>query len=89
MKKLLLLALLAMIMVGCEYSTNAEIEERKQLKGFNVVVIDSCEYLKASNTRGYSGYGYFAHKGNCRFCIERQKKMIKEQIDSALIQKFD
>ena len=56
---------------GCEYKTDAEREEAKRLNGFNIVVIDSCEYLINTETGGYAGYGYFAHKGNCRFCNER------------------
>jgi hypothetical protein len=71
MKNIILLALTALMMVGCEYKTAAEIEETERLKGFNIVVIDSCEYLKRSDATGYQGYSYFAHKGNCRFCEER------------------
>ena len=59
--------------VSCEYKTEAEIEEAKRLGGFNIVTVDSCEYLIKSEKGGggYQGYGYFAHKGNCRFCKER------------------
>lgn len=78
MKKIILLALAALIMVGCE--SNAEIEEAKRLNGFNIVVIDSCEYLKRSEASGYAGYGYFAHKGNCRFCKERRQEELKELV---------
>lgn len=49
--------------------------------GYKIIVIDSCEYIQYS-------YG-FAHKGNCRFCLERNKKLIKEQLDSTLIEIFD
>ncbi len=38
--------------------------------GYDVVVIDSCEYLVRQS--GYSGY--MAHKGNCKFCKIRNKK---------------
>lgn len=81
MKKIILLALAALMMVGCEHKTNAEIEETKRLNGLNVVVIDSCEYLMMKNDDGFCGYGYFAHKGNCRFCAERRKQEIKELIE--------
>jgi hypothetical protein len=81
MKKIILLALTALMMVGCEYKTDAEIEEAKRLHGFNTIVIDSCEYLKMNTAAGYQGYGYFAHKGNCRFCKERRKKELKELIE--------
>ena len=67
-----------------EDSEKAEKEaaEYKRWKGFSVVVIDSCEYLirtysdrKHIGHHGYGfGYGYMAHKGNCKFCMERNKK---------------
>lgn len=67
-------------MVGCVYKTETEIEEQKRLKGFDIIVIDSCEYLEKSEALGYHGYGYFAHKGNCRFCQERRQKELKELV---------
>lgn len=81
MKKIILLALAALMMVGCEGRTDAEIEEAKRLNGFNIVVIDSCEYLKSKEASGYAGFGYFAHKGNCRFCKERRQKELKELVE--------
>lgn len=84
MKKLLLLALLAMIMVGCENTTEnteAPLGSNMFSQTYQTIIIDSCEYVSA--------YRRIAHKGNCRFCLKRNKKMVKEQIDSALIQKFD
>lgn len=68
------------MMVGCEYRTDAEIEEAKRLNGFNIVVIDSCEYLEMREAHGYNGYGYFAHKGNCCFCKERRQKELEELV---------
>lgn len=81
MKKIIILTFTTLMMVGCEYKTAAEIEEADCLKGFNIVVIDSCEYLKSSETSGYCGYGYFSHKGNCRFCKERRQKELKELVE--------
>ena len=81
MKTIILLALTTLMVVGCKYKTDAEIEEAKHLDGFNIVVIDSCEYLEKSDAIGYQGYGYFAHKGNCRFCAERRKKELKELVE--------
>jgi hypothetical protein len=81
MKKLLLLTLAAIIMVGCEHKNDAKIEEAKCLRGFRIVVIDSCEYLIKETTMGYSGYGYFAHKGNCKFCAEKRKQELKELVE--------
>ena len=76
MKKIILLTLATLMMVGCKHRTDAEIEEAKRLNGFNIVVIDSCEYLYKKVTSGYMGYGFMAHKGNCRFCKERRQKGI-------------
>lgn len=80
MKKIIILALTALMMVGCECSTDAETEEMERLKGFNVVVIDSCEYLKGNEVSGYQGYGYFAHKGNCKFCAERRRQGLQKNL---------
>ena len=80
MKKIILLALVALMMVGCENKTAAEIEEAECLHGFSIVIIDSCEYLVNYETHGYSGYGFFAHKGNCRFCKERRQKELEELV---------
>lgn len=80
MKKIILLAFTALMMVGCEYETDVEIEEAKRLHGFNIIIIDSCEYLKMKKYAGYRGYGYFAHKGNCRFCKERRQKELEELV---------
>ena len=82
MKKLLLLALLATMMVGCkdEKGRNYATDEREYT--YEVTVIDSCEYI-------CTPYYKLAHKGNCKYCLERNKKMIKEQIDTALLEIFD
>ena len=44
MKKIISLILASLAIVSCEYNTDAEIE-RERLNGFNIMVIDSCEYL--------------------------------------------
>lgn len=62
------------LIVSYKRRTEAEVEEAKRLGGFNIVIIDSCEYLIKDETAGYSGYGYFAHKGNCRYCKERRER---------------
>lgn len=81
-KKIILLVLATLMMVGCDNKTDAKkIEEAKRLNGFNIVVIDSCEYLKKSRAMGYQGFGYFAHKGNCRFCAERRKQKLEALVE--------
>lgn len=81
MKKIIILALVTLMMVGCKYKTDAEIEEAKRLNGYNIVVIDSCEYLEKSKSAGYYGFGYLAHKGNCRFCTERRKQELEALVE--------
>lgn len=77
MKSIMLLILATLIMVGCEYRSEAKIEEAERLSGFNIIVIDSCEYLIKRESAYQAGYGYFAHKGNCRFCQERRQKELE------------
>ena len=61
MKKLILLALLAVIMAGCRDG------EAYKRSGDSCVVYDAdgCEYIKLR-----SAYG-FQHKGNCKYCAQR------------------
>lgn len=49
-----------------------------QTDSWIVIVIDSCEYLlSAEPTRGDYEIGPRAltHKGNCKYCMERQRKL--------------
>ena len=69
MKKIILLALTALMMVGC----NPDYEPRvTPIIGYYLTTIDSCEYIYSSNT--------MAHKGNCRFCKERRQKELEELV---------
>ena len=74
MKKLLLLTLATIIMVGCDQQQYANDITKDD---FGVCVYDSCEYLIAAH--GYKGF--LAHKGNCKFCAERRKQELKELIE--------
>lgn len=71
MKKIILLALTALMMVGCKY----EERQTKEVDGVKIVTIDSCEYVRCVT---YSGYIVYCHKGNCRFCKERRQKELQE-----------
>ena len=73
MKKLLLLVLAAIMMVGCDQQQYANDITKDD---FGVCVYDSCEYLIAAH--GYKGF--LAHKGNCKYCAERRKQELKELI---------
>ena len=69
MKKLLLLALTALMVVGCgEYQGKGN----SALVGYSDIEIDSCQYIV--------GYNVLAHKGNCRFCKERRQKELEELV---------
>jgi hypothetical protein len=81
MKKLLLLALLATMMVGCEEKGY----KGGSVDGFDIVIVDSCEYIISTYAHG----GIMAHKGNCRFCAERNKRMVHQQVDSILLDIFE
>ena len=62
MKKIILLALTALMMAWCiSDKEKAKIYEND---GFATLTYDSCEYVL--KTAGYKGF--LAHKGNCRFC---------------------
>lgn len=84
MKKIIALALLATMMVGCKENTNNDRNYATDERGYTyeMIVIDSCEYICTSRYK-------LAHKGNCRFCIERNKRMVRQQVDSILLDIFE
>ena len=67
MKKIILLALTTLMMVGCvEKDSNGYIAVNTgSTNNPKVVIIDSCEYIV--------WWHGLAHKGNCRFCKERKR----------------
>jgi len=72
MKKIILLALTALMMVGC--GTDESVKY-KVSDAYVIVEIDSCEYIKYNPAYG------FQHKGNCRFCKERRQKELEELVE--------
>ena len=71
MKKIILLALTALMMVGCG---TGESVKYKVSDDYIIVEIDSCEYVRYNPAYG------FQHKGNCRFCKERRQKELEELV---------
>jgi len=73
MKKILLFAVVALMMVGCS-------DDESDADGFETIVVDSCEYLYKVIPSTGGAYAVMAHKGNCRFCKERRKQELKELV---------
>ena len=69
MKKIILLALTALVIAGCS------LEGQDVSSVYNICVIDSCEYVVIS------GFSYPTHKGNCRFCKERRQRELEELVE--------
>ena len=70
MKKLILLALTAVMMSGCsevKYTKHPTITQN-----VGVFEYDSCEYIAI--------YNGVSHKGNCKYCKEHRKQELKELI---------
>ena len=82
MKKIILLALAALMMVGCEQQEAQTKQERVEYD-YSVITVDGCEYIVktidvSKGFRNATQSGYLAHKGNCRFCAERGNQELKE-----------
>ena len=73
MKKIILLALATLMMVGCRSSVEEDTKDCEE--NYHIIILDSCEYY--SNIRVYD----LTHKGNCHFCIERRKQELKELVE--------
>lgn len=74
MKKLMFLMFLAsMLCASCESKDRYIIYSKKDIYtySFDIVIIDSCEYLLNRDM--------LAHKGNCRFCKERNERYRKRR----------
>ena len=69
---LLLIIILAVNLYTTTISEKLQADQNHQERfhGYEVIVIDSCEYIR--------GHYRLAHKGNCRFCVERRRKELAE-----------
>lgn len=80
MKKIILLALVALMMVGC-YKANTYHNKQIDLVcdyRLSTVEYQGCEYVVMQSY--YRQHGTMVHKGNCRFCKERRQKELKELV---------
>ena len=80
MKKIILLALAALMMVGC-YKAKAYHNKHIDLVGdyiLSTIEYQDCEYIVMQSH--WKQHGTMIHKGNCKFCKERRQKELKELI---------
>ena len=85
MKKLIILALLAVIMAGCGETKKPSPTLYKNKKtGTIIAIIDNCEYIVNEEKCAFAytevKYITYTHKGNCRFCKERRQKELEELV---------
>ncbi len=69
MKKFAYVILASIILFGCE--KDGKIMSSLNDKDIKIYVIDNCEYI--GDVRGGSR-DFLTHKGNCKFCAERNRK---------------
>jgi hypothetical protein len=63
-KKIFLLPIGLLLFISCSHNPHVD-----QVKAnYLIKEIDSCEYIIYSKHSGYKGYGFMAHKGNCKYC---------------------
>ena len=75
MKKIILLVLTTLMMVGC-----GESKPVKTDNSYKIIIIDSCEYIETKIV-GYVTGTLPLHKNNCRFCKERKQKELEELVE--------
>lgn len=81
MKKIILLAFITMMMVGC-YQAKAYHDKQIDLVGdyeIKTIVYQGCEYVVMDSH--YKIHAVITHKGNCRFCHERRQRELKEFVE--------
>lgn len=77
----LFLALMSLLLTSCGEAPRTE---KDSVIEYDVIEIDSCEYIMASNPKLVAGRKVIsiAHKGNCKYCKERNSTESKQKIDA-------
>ena len=75
MKKTVFVSMAILALASCIEDPNYT--KGKETDAFRIVEFDSCEYVY----RECGHQGYLAHKGNCKYCEARLKKLIKESME--------
>ncbi len=73
MKKLILLILISISIMSCSNSMTDHSKvynQELELDNAKIVIFDSCEYIQFH----VYAYNSITHKGNCKFCKQRQCK---------------
>lgn len=78
---LITIILAVLLLMSCDRKNPDGSYDPERSLTFKVIRIDSCEYIQY-----WEG---LAHKGNCRFCAERNRRIIREQVDSILTEIYD
>ncbi len=80
MKNILKISILIFTLTSCGTKGDGQNDLHEQyystpyqdlIENHKVLVIDGCEYLIYDYNRGYGGYGYMTHKGNCNNPIHK------------------
>lgn len=76
----LFLALMALLLMSCEEAPRTG---KDSVIEYDVIEIDSCEYIMVQS-RTYYGYivTRIGHKGNCKYCMERNDTELKLKVDN-------
>lgn len=76
----LFLALMALLLMSCGEAPRTE---KDSVIEYDVIEIDSCEYIMVqSETYRLKKVVSIAHKGNCKYCKERNSTEFKQKIDA-------
>lgn len=67
-----MVAITLLVLNSCETKNSSKISTNITISGKEILIyiIDSCEYI---GTIKYSNSDILTHKGNCKFCLKRNK----------------
>ena len=72
LSKVIFIFLFFCSLLSCSHGD--EIGNINKFEKYDVIVIDSCEYIQYGDAYGYLS---ITHKGNCKYCAERAKHLLK------------
>ena len=74
MKKVFLLLAISALLFSCSQLEKQKTEyDNSDVKNVSIVEIDSCEYIQYSIGTYNGRQNLITHKGNCKYCISRNK----------------